>query len=239
VAPAMLGSSEALISAEAGLLLNVVADAVAGASLPGPIHQRLAQTWGADPEGPTAEYIRRMLVLVADHELNASTFAARVTASTGASLAASVLSGHSALSGPRHGGMSAMARRFSAEAKLHGVREAVSARLMEQRYLPGFGHPLYPLGDIRAKALLSGFALPDDLAALQVAAKDLADVEPNVDFAMMAVCIACGLPADAPFALFATARSAGWIAHAVEQHQLGELIRPRARYVGPEPDDSR
>ncbi|QDC35956.1 MULTISPECIES: citrate synthase [Sphingobium] len=233
--PPMLGSSDGMIAAEAALLLDLVADAAAGAVLPGPIHQRLANSWGADPHGATADLIRRMMILVADHELNASTFAARVTASTGASLAAAVLSGLSTLSGPRHGGMSAMARRFAAEAELHGARDAVHARLVEGRSLPGFGHPLYPQGDIRAKALLDGFELPASLAALRAAAKDLADVEPNIDFAMMAICLSCGMPAQAPFALFATARSAGWIAHAVEQNRTGKLIRPRARYVGPEP----
>ncbi|CAN5234300.1 citrate/2-methylcitrate synthase [soil metagenome] len=233
----MLGSSDTLVAAEAVLLLDLMADAVTGASLPGPIHRRLALAWGADPDGPTADLIRRILVLVADHELNASTFAARVTASTGASLAAAILSGLSALSGPRHGGMSAMARRFAVEAELHGPEEAIRSRLTEGRYLPGFGHPLYPQGDIRAKALLGRFELPAPLAELQAAAKELADTEPNIDFAMMAICKSHDLPVDAPFALFTAARSAGWIAHAVEQHQVGKLIRPRARYVGPEPED--
>jgi citrate synthase len=234
----MLGSSASSILREASLLLDLVADAVVGRPLPGPIHQRLACAWGVDPVGPAADLIRRMLVLVADHELNASTFATRVAASTGASLAAALLAGLSALSGPRHGGMSFMVRRLVAEAETQGVRDTVQARLMEGRYLPGFGHPLYPQGDIRAKALLDQFKMPENLVELQAAAKERTELEPNVDFAMLAACEAYGLPADAPFAIFATARCAGWIAHAVEQNENGKLIRPRARYVGLEPDEA-
>ena len=234
-APPMLGSSEAMIGTQAAELLHIVADAITGARTTGAIHERLARTWGFGPTSPSADLIRRMLVLAADHELNASTFAARVTASTGAPLAAAVLSGLSALSGPRHGGLSAVVRRFAAEAALHGVHAAAQSRLIEGRYLPGFGHLLYPLGDIRAAALLDKFVVPEPLLAIRETAKELADVEPNIDFAMFAACEACGFPNDAPFIIFAMARCAGWIAHAVEQNEEGKLIRPRARYIGPEP----
>jgi citrate synthase len=233
--PPMLGSRASVIEAEAAELLEVVADAVTGMRSVGAIHQRLARTWGLEPAGPQADLIRCMLVLVADHELNASTFAARVTASTGASLAAAILSGLSALSGPRHGGMSSMVRRFVAEAQVHGARDTVHHRLIDGRHLPGFGHALYPKGDIRAATLLEKFEMPEPLVAIRAAARDMADIEPNIDFAMLAACEACGLPEDAPFAIFATARCAGWIAHAVEQNESGSLIRPRARYVGAEP----
>jgi citrate synthase len=235
-APPMLGSSASAGAVEAATLLQIVADAVAGTRCASHIHERLAQAWGADPTGPAADLIRRMLVLVADHELNASTFAARVTASTGASLAASVLAGLTALSGPRHGGLSAVVTRFAAEARVHGEREAVQNRLIEGRYLPGFGHPLYPQGDIRAATLLDRFEVPSPFAELRAVAKDVSGAEPNIDFAMVAACAASGLPEDAPFAIFATARCAGWIAHAIEQGQSNKLIRPRARYIGPDPD---
>ncbi|HEX7872916.1 MAG TPA: citrate synthase [Sphingobium sp.] len=231
----MLGSSASAIAIEARLLLDLMVDAVTGNVGPGPIHTRLAIAWGQNPDGPAADIIRRTLVLVADHELNASTFAARVTAATGASLAAALLAGLSALSGPRHGGQSAMVRRFLAEAKLHGTREAARGRLTEGRQLPGFGHPLYPRGDLRAIALLDRITVPEPLAELQVLARELAGAEPNIDFAMIAACETFGLPQDAPFALFAAARAAGWIAHAVEQSQSQTLIRPRARYIGVEP----
>ncbi|MDB5456200.1 MAG: Citrate synthase, partial [Caulobacter sp.] len=109
------GRAPLALAMEAAGLLDAAADAVAGAAGEGPIHQRLARAWGLDAEG--ADLIRRSLVLLADHELNASTFAARVAASTGASLAASALAGLAALSGPLHGGMAARVEAFADEAE--------------------------------------------------------------------------------------------------------------------------
>ena len=88
----------------------------------------------------------------------------------------------------------------------------------------------------RAAALLSRFTPPADLIALRAAVRAETGFGPKIDFALMAACETMSLPADAPFALFCVARCAGWIAHAIEQGQSGALIRPRARYVGPEPD---
>ena len=85
-------------------------------------------------------------------------------------------------------------------------------------------------------ARLSRFSAPPDLAALQATAEAVTGQAPNIDFALMAACEAMRLPADAPFGLFAVARCAGWIAHAIEQGQSDALIRPRARYIGPEPE---
>jgi citrate synthase len=234
--PPALGRAPLALAVEAATLLDVLADAIAGAALGGAIHDRLAQAWGAEPGGATADLIRRMLVLVADHELNASAFAARVAASTGASLSAAALAGLAALSGPRHGGATAAVRAFAEEASRLGPAEAVAARLAHDRALPGFGHPLYPHGDPRATALLARFDAPPALEALRAAVAGVAGVAPNIDFALMAGCEAAGLPKDAPFGLFAVARCAGWIAHAVEQGQSDALIRPRARYVGPQPE---
>ena len=179
-----------------------------------------------------------MLVLVADHELNASAFAARVAASTGASLSASALAGLATLSGPRHGGATAAVRTFAAEAARLGPRQAIADRLVEDRVLPGVGHMLYQDEDPRALALLERFTAPPELAALREAVLAVTGLAPNVDFALMAACVALRLPHDAPFALFSVARCAGWIAHAIEQGQADTLIRPRARYVGPEPEFS-
>ncbi|HEX7884862.1 MAG TPA: citrate/2-methylcitrate synthase, partial [Phenylobacterium sp.] len=116
--------------------------------------------------------------------------------------------------------------------------EAIASRLTDDRALPGFGHNLYPDGDPRAAALLERFAPPSELARLQEAVKAITGLDPSIDFALMAGCEALKLPGDAPFALFSVARCAGWIAHAIEQGQTDSLIRPRARYVGPEPESA-
>lgn len=234
--PPARGRQPLALAVEAATLLDVVTDAIAGEVGGGAIHNRLALAWGQGPGGPGADLIRRTLVLVADHELNASAFAARVAASTGASLSASALAGLATLSGPRHGGATAAVRTFAAEAARLGPRQAIAERLVEDRALPGFGHPLYPEDDPRAAALLARFRAPPDLAALRDAVREVTGLAPNIDFALVAVCDALKLPADAPFALFTVARCAGWIAHAIEQGQSDALIRPRARYVGPEPE---
>ena len=234
--PPARGRHPLALAVEAATLLDVLTDAVAADVGGGPIHNRLALAWGLGPGGPGADLIRRILVLVADHELNASAFAARVAASTGASLSASALAGLATLSGPRHGGATAAVRTFAAEAAQLGPRAAIANRLVEDRTLPGFGHMLYPDDDPRAAALLERFKAPPELQALREAVHSVAGLAPNVDFALMAASQALRLPPDAPFALFLVARCAGWIAHAIEQGQADTLIRPRARYVGPEPE---
>lgn len=227
------GRAPLALAAKAAGLLDGFADAVAGAAGEGPIHTRLARAWGVDAAG--AQVIRRTLVLLADHELNASTFAARVTASTGASLAAAALAGLSALSGPLHGGIAPRVQAFLDEAARAGPQAAVRARLAQGLGVPGFGHPLYPAGDPRASAMLEAFAPPPAFEAARAAAEALTGQRANVDYALTALAAALALPADAAFLMFAIARCAGWLAHALEQSHTGQLIRPRARYIGPEP----
>lgn len=217
---------------EAAGLLDRVADAIAGKTMPGAIHRRLAAGWGLDPDGYDSDTIRRCLVLLADHELNASTFAARVTASTGASLAAALLSGLCALTGPRHGGMGADVQALIAQARRVGAEAAVKAWFDERGALPGFGHPLYPLGDLRAACMLGAVKVAPIHAQVMDAAFRISASQPNVDFALAAACDALCFPAEAAFGLFAVGRSAGWLAHAIEQQESGKLIRPRARYTG-------
>jgi citrate synthase len=238
VDPPARGRHPLALAVEAATLLDVLTDAIAGEVGGGAIHNRLALAWGVGPGGAGADLIRRCLVLVADHELNASAFAARVAASTGASLSASALAGLATLTGPRHGMATAAVRTFAAEAAQLGPAQAIANRLAEDRALPGFGHMLYPEGDPRAASLLERFAPPPELATLQAAVRQETGLAPNVDFTLVAACEALKLAEDAPFALFAVARCAGWIAHAVEQGQSDALIRPRARYVGPEPEFS-
>jgi citrate synthase len=234
--PPARGRNPLTLSVQAGETMDALTDAVAGRLGEGPIHARLAGAWGHSPDSEGADLIRRALVLLADHELNASTFAARVAASTGASLAASALAGLAALTGPRHGGASAAVRTLAADAAARGPAEAVEAWLLEDRVLPGFGHPLYPEGDPRGRHLMARFEVPPGLEALRGAAVEATGRLPNIDFALVGMAERLRLPDEAPFALFAVARCAGWIAHAVEQGQSPSLIRPRARYVGPAPE---
>lgn len=228
-----LGRPAAELRAEAASVLSTLTSAMMATpagDYSTTISQRLALAW----QRPAAEdLLRRALVLMADHELNASTFATRVAISTGASLAAGVLAGFTTLTGPLHGGASAEFAQLIASAKQHGAGAAVRAWLGSGRPLPGFGHKLYAEGDPRARALLD--LLPElqphtDLAA---AAEAQAGELPNIDFALTLLAAAHELPDDAPFILFALGRCVGWLAHALEQAQANRLIRPRARYVGP------
>ncbi|MBO9546115.1 citrate synthase family protein [Caulobacter sp.] len=232
--PPARGRAPLALAMEAADLLEAVVDAATGQAGEGPAHARFAAAWGLDTAG--ADLVRRTLVLLADHELNASTFAARVAASTGASLSAACLAGLSALSGPLHGGMAARVEAFVEEAERRDAVHAVSARLARGASMPGFDHPLYPDGDPRAAALLAAFEAPPLLAELRTATETATGLAPNIDFALVTLARTLKLPPDAPFILFATARSAGWAAHAIEQLQTGRLIRPRARYVGVAPE---
>ena len=233
VAPPAGGMSDIDLADEAALLLDILCDAFVGQVGSGPIHARLGRAWGLGHAG--LDLVRHALVLLADHELNASTFACRVAASTGASLAAATLAGLSTLSGPLHGGAVAGVRRLAEEAEGLGTQEALAARLVRGLSTPGFGHPLYPEGDPRAAALRRVFAAPPQLEALRLSVESATGARDNVDFTLFTLASALDLPADAPFALFAQARCAGWTAHAIEQIATGALIRPRARYVGSPP----
>jgi citrate synthase len=232
----MQGRPLGVLQEEALALLHDLAAAMlysAGRSRAGsrePLHMRLARAWGRPA---AADVIRRALVLLADHELNASTFATRVAASTGTALSASVLAGFATLSGPLHGGAPAAVHALALSAERLGAQEALAAALAQGTGLPAFGHPLYPDGDVRARALLERIRLPPVYAALRIAGESMIGEPANVDFALSALTVSLRLPADAPFVLFALARCSGWIAHALEQRETGTLIRPRARYAGP------
>jgi citrate synthase len=213
-------------AAETALILRLMAAAGSGSD-PGPaaIHEHLATEWRAPMEA--RDTIRRALVLCAEHELSASAFAVRVAASTGASLRHAVIAGLATLSGPRHGGATEEVRAFLEE------REASDGdgRPFERGPLPGFHHPLYPEGDPRGAALLEGVPLKASDAALLPRIEEKAGGRPTIDAALVVTERGFGLPRGAAFALFAIGRTAGWLAHAMEQQQQGSLIRPRARYI--------
>jgi citrate synthase len=212
-------------------LVQAVVAAIAGIGQPidGSLHQAVAAAWG---KPKAADAIRRSLVLLADHELNASTFAVRVVASTGARLTHCVMGGLAAVSGPRHGGASDRLRAFlvGVETEDAAVR-AVAERLQRGERLPGFGHIFYREEDPRAVELLSVMKADVVMSAVLEAGRAMSGLEPNVDFALMAVERSFRLPEGAALALFAMGRSVGWLAHAFEQRASGALIRPRAEFV--------
>ena len=231
------------VAATGARILRLVVGLLAGARpTTAPLERQLARGWGCEVEA--AEPLLRMaLILCADHELNASAFAVRVVAATRATPYGAVLAGLAALQGPRHGGQAALVTRMLAAPGEGGTAmERIAGRLQRGEPLPGFGHPLYPDGDVRAVALLDALremrpdapTLIDDLAVAEAVA-ELTGRAPNVDFALAALARALDLPTDATLALFATGRVIGWIAHAQEQYRTPGLIRPRARYTGDHP----
>jgi citrate synthase len=231
--PPSRGRSSAILKLEAATLFHMLLAASLGTddARPGhPAHARIAAAW----RKPAArDILRRTLVLLADHELNASTFAVRVAASTGASLSACLLAGLATLSGPLHGGAARALQSLLGAARQIGAKDAVGEWLARGEPLPAFGHPLYPEGDPRASALMRHFKISGIFAEVRMAAEDLTGDRANVDFALAALADAYALPGEAPFVIFALSRSVGWIAHALEQTATGQLIRPRARYIGP------
>ena len=201
------------------------------ASAPRPAHELLSLAWTGALS--SADAIRRCLVLCADHELNASTYAARVVASTRAPLGACTLAGLAALSGPLHGGTSDRIRSmFANPALLAKPDAAIAARLAAGDSVPGFGHPLYPDGDPRATAILAVVGIPTAWRNVVKAVDCLSGLRPHIDFALLAVEHRFSLPQGAAFGMFATGRVVGWIAHSLEQWTDGRVIRPRATYVG-------
>ena len=192
------------------------------------------------------------LVTVADHGFNASTFAARVVASTWAGLASSVLAGLSALKGPLHGGAPGpVISMLDGIGVPQNATAWIESALDRGERLMGFGHRIYKVRDPRADALKSAVqklagssnALPGRLAlaeAVEAAALDILHrrkpdrpLEVNVEFYTALLLEALRFPADAFTAVFAAGRTAGWLAHAREQRLTGRLIRPQSRYIGP------
>ena len=187
-----------------------------------------------------AEALNVALILCADHELNPSTFAARVAASAGADLYACVSAALATLSGPRHGGVCDRVEALIAEIG----SPASAARVVRERSrrgeeVPGFGHRLYPVGDPRTTPLLDAAhaMAPRDPAvrtvlALVRAMRDAGREHATVDLGLVAIASALRLPRGSAVAVFAIGRTAGWIAHVLEQRASAHVLRPRARYIG-------
>ena len=211
------------------------------------IAARLAARLCPHPDRPgLTAVLQAALVLLADHELAASTLAARVAASVRADPYAVVATGLGAVGGALHGGASLGAELMLAAAREPSDAARVVGELIRRgERIPGFGHFVYKTGDPRSVLLLSMIAgLAPDSPRLAVANAVLAEVrrrglpEPNIDFALAALADATGMITGAGEAVFAVARSAGWLAHALEEYQRKKPIRPRSIYTGPPADPS-
>lgn len=203
------------------------------------IAARLAAGLGLPRRARAAAALDVALVCAADHELNVSTFAARIAASAGAELVACVGAALWVFGGPQHGGSCERVEQLLAAAPRRRLAAWVDDRLARGLGLPGFGHPLYPAGDPRGFALIErARALANDASALAHAlaladaVHDASGLHPTLDFALVALARALAAPSGTAMGLFALGRSAGWLAHALEQRRTRALLRPRARYVG-------
>ena len=192
------------------------------------------------------------LVTVCDHGMNASTFAARVVASTRADLFAAITAGYCALTGPLHGGApEPVLEMLDAIGTEERIVPWIDAALARGDRLMGFGHRIYRVRDPRADVLkgvvekLSAstkqltFAAKVEAAARAALAKSKPDrpLDTNVEFYTAILLDALAIPRQAFTPIFAVARAAGWTAHAREQQRNGRLLRPSSLYVGPQPKD--
>ncbi|GGN12970.1 citrate synthase [Halarchaeum nitratireducens] len=201
---------------------------------------------GEEPDDVMEEVFDQALVLHADHGLNASTFSAMVTASTLADLHSAITSAIGTLSGSLHGGANQNVMEMLEEVDASGKDpvEWVETALDDGRRVAGFGHRVYNVKDPRAKILSEqsedlGEAAGDTKwyemsVAIEEYMREEKGLAPNVDFYSASTYYQMGIPVDIYTPIFAMSRVGGWIAHVLEQYDDNRLIRPRARYVGPE-----
>ena len=208
----------------------------------GSIAARLAARLGLPvPQDDLVSLVDTTLVALADHDLASSTLAARIAASTRADAYGVVISGLGVLTGPLHGAASGQVHRFLADAERAGdVAATVEAHLAAGERIPGFGHKIYRTVDPRYPLLLDALRRTGrDLAVVDTTVRVVHErlgLHPNVDLAIGAMSLSIGLPPDTGELLFAVARTAGWLAHAIEEYDEAPVrYRPRAVYIGPRP----
>jgi citrate synthase len=207
----------------------------------------LYQLTGTRPDALAVRAMDCALILHADHELNASTFAARVAAATLTDIHSAIVGGIGALKGPLHGGANAevmkMLLDFGESATAVKVESAIREKLARKEKIPGFGHRVYKTMDPRAVHLRQ---LSKDLGKrsgqshwvemserIEALVRDEKKLNPNVDFYSASMYYALGIPVSLYTPIFAVSRTSGWTAHVLEQFANNRLIRPRAEYTGP------
>ncbi|NMO51734.1 citrate synthase 2 [Actinoplanes sp. TBRC 11911] len=237
-------------------MLSYVAQSARGTRMPA-VPQRVVDTgrttterfmirWQGDPDPRHVAAIDRYWVCAAEHGMNASTFTARVVASTGADVPACLSAAVAALSGPLHGGAPARALGMVEAVERTGDARAYVKKVLDSgRRLMGFGHAIYRAEDPRARILRDAareLGAPRYEVALELEKAALAELrerkpdrvlETNVEFWAAIVLDFAQVPSEMLTALFTCARTAGWSAHILEQKRLGKIIRPSAEYVGP------
>src|SRR5262245_41143462 len=203
---------------------------------------------GDRPSGLATRAFDVALVLHADHELNASTFAARVAAATLTDIHSAIVGAIGALKGPLHGGANADVMRMlldiGAGASPEKAEEVVRAKLARKEKIPGFGHRVYHTEDPRATHLRqmsrdlgqrAGQPVWYDMSKrIEALVKSEKKLNPNVDFYSASTYHALGIDIELFTPIFAVSRVSGWTAHILEQYANNRLIRPRAEYIGPE-----
>ncbi|MCX4783541.1 citrate synthase [Streptomyces sp. NBC_01264] len=242
-APSVLGSARALIPTLVGALPEV------GPAQWGGDGRLSRQLWprlsALDPDPDALAALDLALALLTDHDLAASTLAVRVAASARAHPYAVVSAGLGALEGPLHGAAGRLAHRMLVEVlERGGAAPVVAEYLRAGRRVPGLGHRLYEAEDPRATALFArleplaqaGPALGAAREVAGVMARHGGGLYPNVDLALAVLTVSCGMAPEAGETVFAVARTAGWIAHALEEYEERPLrMRPSGQYHGPRP----
>ncbi|MET7452374.1 citrate synthase [Streptomyces sp. NPDC005574] len=203
---------------------------------------------GSEPDPERARAIEQYLISTIDHGFNASTFSARVIASTGADVAAALVGAVGALSGPLHGGAPSRALdTLDAIGSPDRIDPWIREHVLAGERIMGFGHPVYRTEDPRSRMLrgiaerfggpLVDFAVEVErqVEAILAELKPGRELHTNVEFYAGVVMELCGLPREMFTPTFAAARVVGWSANIVEQAEDSKIIRPAARYVGPQP----
>lgn len=243
----VLGGARSLIPTLAAALPAVAEDgeeAVEGAADPGLARQLWPKLTGRPADEASLAVLDTALGLLIDHDLAASTLAARVAASARAHPYAVVSAGLGVLEGPLHGAASGLAHRMLAEVlERGGAAPVVADHLRSGRRVPGLGHRLYPGEDPRARTLFELLAEIPGAAPALAAARDVVattarhtPLHANVDLALAVLSVSSGMAVEAGETVFAVSRTAGWIAHALEEYGERPLrMRPSGRYTGPRP----
>lgn len=207
------------------------------------IAEAIKRAWASD-FAHAEKLINTTLILLADHDLNSSAFTARVVASTRATPYHVISASLSALSGYKHGGASEKVESFLIEIEALGdIEEAIKNRLKRGDVIFGFGHIVYRGIDPRAKCLMDQIELYYGRSKSYILTKKVIEVvhrltshRYNIDLALATLVRVLKMPPGSGVALFALARTIGWIGHAMEQYQNGRIIRPRSKYIGNIPE---